>query len=181
MKRVFFLWVLFICNYQPVFTQTYQPVDQRSSVRFVIKNVGMDTEGKFSGLEGSIIFNPADLKNASFSISIDANSVNTDIEPRDNNLREAEYLDTKKFPRISFISKQVTHTARPDIFLVKGTITIKGISKELVFQFKTTPADDGLLFTGEMKLNKNDFKIGIGSLVLSDNLTVILSVFARKG
>ena len=163
-----------------VSAQNYIPVDNVSSVTIIIRNVGMATEGKISGLEGSIVFNPNDLKNASFSVSVDANSINTDIHVRDSALKTAEYLDAKRFPRISFVSKQISQANKSAPFMVKGMLTIKGISKEISFPFTAVGQNDGLLFTGECKVNRLQYKIGVGSLVLSDNMTISLVVFAKK-
>lgn len=162
----------------PVCSQTYIPVDSLSSVKFVIKNTGMNTTGKFSGLLGSIHFNPSDLKNARFSANIDAATINTEIEPRDQALKGPEYLDIIRFPRISFESKQVTKSGGR--YLVKGIISLHGIQKEIVFPFEALIKEGGILFTGEMKLNRRDFSIATESTVLSDVFSVVLSVFARK-
>jgi len=160
--------------------QTYQPVDNASSVKFVIQNSGMATDGKFSGLAGNIKFNAADLKGSSFAVSIEANSVNTEIDVRDEALRTAAYLDAKKFPQISLISKQITATGTANTFMVKATVTVKGIHKDISFPFKIVYKEDGILLTGDLKINRRDFTIGEGSLVLSDAITVSLSVFAKK-
>jgi polyisoprenoid-binding protein YceI len=179
MKNIF-LYIILVFSAITVHAQAYQPVDSRSQVKVVIKNVGMDTEGRLSGLQGSIRFNPVDLKSAVFDMSIDATSINTDIEPRDRALREAEYLDAIQHPRISFHSKQVTQMAGGKGYLLKGTLTIKGISKEISFPFTATPTADGMLFSGEMKLNRKDFRIATGSIVLAESFTVVLSVFASR-
>lgn len=183
MKRVisFFLALFFLSFVNMLYGQNYRVLDNASSIKVSIKNAGMDIDGKLTGLEGEIHFNPADLKGSSFSVSIDANTINTGIDVRDENLRGDEYLDTKKFPRISFISKQVTALSKPNAYSMKGTITIKGISKEIVFPFTAVPKNDGLLFAGECKVNRIDFKIGVGSLVLSDNMVISLLVLAKKG
>ena len=160
--------------------QNYQSVDNASSVKFVIQNFGMATDGKFSGLLGNIKFNPTDLKASSFIVSIDANTINTDIDARDSALRTTAYLDTKKFPQISFNSKQITIGGKADMFVVKGVITIKGISKEISFPFRLIHKEEGILLAGDFKISRRDFKIGIGSLVLSDTIIVSLSVFAKK-
>jgi polyisoprenoid-binding protein YceI len=158
----------------------YQPVASKSQVKVVIKNVGMDTEGRLTGLQGSIRFNPADLKSAGFDMSIDAASINTDIEPRDKALQEPEYLNTGQYPRISFHSRQVSQLAGGKRYLLTGNLTIKGISKEISFPFTATPTADGMLFSGEMKLNRKDFRIAPASVVLGESFTVILSVFASR-
>ncbi len=161
--------------------QVYRPVDAVSSVKITIKNFGMAIDGILSGLDGDIIFNTADLKNSHFAVTLDVRTINTDIAVRDSTLQTAEYLDTKRFPRISFVSKQIIPAGKPDAYLVKGMLTIKGISKETSFPVTVLPKDGGLLFTGEMKINRLDFKIAVGSTVLSDNLTVSMKVFAKNG
>lgn len=160
--------------------QVYRPVDKGSSVKLTIKNDGMATDGTLTGLEGNIKFNPADLKNSSFSITIDGNTINTGIDIRDNAVKGEEYLDAKKFPAISFVSKQITQINKTAPFTVKGTLTIKGISKEISFPFTAVQKEDGMLFTGEMRINRLDFRIGVGSLDLSNSMTVSLNVFAKK-
>ncbi|MEO7531234.1 MAG: YceI family protein [Sediminibacterium sp.] len=170
---------LFLCE-KFLFAQTYLPVNNASSVKVTIKNTGMEVDGKLSGLEGEIQFNPLDLKKISFSVSVDANTINTGIDVRDENLRGVDYLDTKKFPRISFVSKQVTAGGKANSYLVRGTITIKGISKDINMPFTVVSKNDGLVFNGEFRVNRLDFKIGVGSIVLSDGITVSLLVFAKK-
>jgi polyisoprenoid-binding protein YceI len=183
MKRVisFFLVLFFLPGGHMLYGQGYRLIDNASSVKVSVKNAGMEIDGKLTGLEGDIYFNPVDLKSSSFSVSIDANTINTGIDVRDENLRGDEYLDTKKFPRISFVSRQITALNKPNTFSMKGTITIKGISKEIVFPFTAVPKNGGLVFAGDFKINRIDFRIGVGSLVLSDNMQISLSVLAKKG
>lgn len=163
-----------------VFAQTLKPVDEGSKVKFVIKNFGINTGGTFSGLNGTISFDPANPTASSFDVSADAKTVDTDIEARDNHLRKEEYLNVEKFPTINFKSTKVTKTNSADFLYMFGNIIIKGVTKEIKFPFKATPKDDGYLFEGSFKLNRRDFGVGGGSLSLSDELTVNLSVFAKK-
>ena len=163
-----------------VFAQAYTPVTEGSKIKFVIKNLGINTGGEFSGLEGTIQFNPEDPATASFDVSVDAKTVNTNIESRDNHLRKEEYLHVEKFPTINFKSSKITKTNSTGFLYMFGSITIKGVSKEIKFPFKVTPKDDGYFFEGNFKLNRRDFGVGGNSLSLSDELTVTLSVFAKK-
>ncbi|MGC4034619.1 MAG: YceI family protein [Chitinophagaceae bacterium] len=163
-----------------VFAQTYKPVDEGSKVKFVIKNFGINTGGTFNGLDGTIVFDPANPANASFDVNVDAKTIDTDVESRDNHLRKEEYFDVEKFPTLNFKSTKVTKTNSSDFLYMFGNITIKGVSKEIKFPFKATPKDDGYIFEGNFKLNRRDFGVGGSSLSLSDELTVTLSVFAKK-
>ena len=162
------------------FGQNYTPVDAGSKVRFVIKNFGINTGGTFEGLAGTIVFDPANLAGASFNVSLDAKSVNTDMEARDNHLRKEEYFDVEKYPKLSFRSTKITTTNKEGYLFMFGVITIKNISKEISFPFKQTSKDGGILFDGEFKLNRLDFGVGGKSFSMSDELNVELSIFAKK-
>ena len=161
------------------FTQTYKPKDEGSKVKFVIKNFGINTGGTFEGLEGAITFDPKNLSIASFEVTVEAKTIDTDIESRDNHLRKSEYFDVKNHPKITFKSTKVTPTNNVDYLYMFGTITIKGVTKEIKFPFKATPKDGGYLFEGDFKLNRRDFGVGGRSMSLSDELNVELTVFAK--
>ena len=176
-----FLTVAFFSSLAvPVFAQTFTPTDGNSKVKFVIRNFGISTGGTFEGLQGTINFDSNNPATASFEVSVDVSTVDTDIEPRDNHLRRAEYFDAKTHPKIIFKSTRITKTNKEGYLYMFGIITIKGVAKEVKFPFKATLKDGGLLFEGEFKLNRRDFGVGRRSLSLSDELNVELSIFAKK-
>jgi len=178
MKRLIFGFLFFISSYT-IIAQTYTPVDNGSKVHFTIKNFGIATGGDFSGLAGSIKFDPANLAASDFDVSVDATTVDTDIEARDNHLRKAEYFDVKNYPKLSIRSTRITKTNKDGYMYMFGNITIKGVTKEIKFPFTATPKNGGYVFEGDFKLNRRDFGVGGQSISLSDDLTVSLSVFAK--
>lgn len=178
LKRIFTVVALFITFVS--FGQAYTPTDAGSKVYFVIKNFGINTGGTFNGLTGSINFDPGNLSSSSFNVSVDAKTVDTDIEGRDNHLRKAEYFDVEKYPKISFRSTKITSTNKDGYLYMFGVITIKGVSKEISFPFTQKSKDGGILFEGNFKLNRRDFGVGGNSFSLSDEVSIELSVFGKK-
>jgi polyisoprenoid-binding protein YceI len=162
-----------------VSAQSYAPVDSASEVSFKIKNLGFNTTGSFSGLAGIISFNPDDPGGCSFDVHIDAKTVNTGNDMRDNHLRAEDFFDVKNYPQIRFVSVKVANTKKNGTLFVSGKLTMKGITKDISFPFTAQPITDGYLFNGEFSINRRDFKVGGGSTV-SDHLTVLLKVTARK-
>lgn len=162
------------------FGQSYTPTDAGSRVHFVIKNFGINTGGSFDGLAGSITFDPANLSAASFNVTVETKTVDTDIEARDNHLRKAEYFDVEKYPKISFRSTKITATNKEGYLYMFGVITIKNVSKEISFPFTQTSQDGGILFKGDFKLNRKEFGVGGSSFSLSDDVSIELSIFAKK-
>jgi|SRR5437773_9466840 len=180
MKRQVLSFSFFIFSFI-LFGQTYTPVDDGSRVHFVIDNFGIATGGDFKGLSGTIKYDPSNPTTADFDVNIDASTVNTDIESRDNHLRRKEYLDVKNYPKLSFKSTRITKANKDGYLYMFGTITIKGVTKEINFPFTVTAKNGGYLFEGSFKLNRRDFGVGGNSISLSNGLTVSLSIFAKAG
>jgi len=157
----------------------YKPVTNGSSVEFTIKNLGINVKGAFSGLEGNILFDPSHIADAAFDVSIDANSVNTGNDMRDNHLRNDSYFDVKKYPRIRFVSAKIEQSNKKGIWLTSGKLTIKNRTKDISFPFTATASGDGgYVFKGKFNINRKDFDVG-GSSIISDNLEVTLNVLAK--
>lgn len=177
MKSAFLLSLIILAANLPI-TQ-FSPVDNGSSVQFKIKNFGINTGGSFTGLQGAIRFDRNNFNESSFDVSIDANTINTGNDARDNHLRKDTYFDVKTYPRIHFLSTKVTLSPKPGELLLFGKLTIKNKTKDIFFPFSATPTNDGYLFKGTFTINRRDFDVG-GASVISDNLEVLLSIAAKK-
>jgi polyisoprenoid-binding protein YceI len=157
----------------------YKPADQGSTVQFKIKNLGFSVNGSFSGLQGSIQFDPAHPDQCSFDVSVDAASVNTDNSMRDEHLRKDSYFDVKTYPRIRFQSTKISAANKAGDFIVSGKLSIKNTTKEISFPFSATASQTGFVFKGSFRINRKDFQIG-GSSTISDELVLMLNITAEK-
>ena len=157
----------------------FTPTDQGSAISFEIKNFGLNSKGSFSGLKGRIIFDPKNPAGASFDVSIDAATINTDNEMRDTHLKKEEYFDVANYPRIHFVSTGITPSDKEGHYTITGKLTIKNTTKELSWPFIAAPMGSDYIFSGSFKINRKDFGVG-GSNTISNSLTVAVSVLARK-
>jgi polyisoprenoid-binding protein YceI len=89
-------------------TAQYKPVDAGSALKFTIGNFGFDVNGTFSGFMGTITFDPQTPTTASFDVTIDAATVNTDNQLRDSHLKGADYFDVADYARIRLVSGKIT-------------------------------------------------------------------------
>src|SRR6476646_5862602 len=134
-----------------VFGQNFTPIDQGSKVHFVVDNFGIATGGDFKGLTGTITYDPAQPAAADFDVSIDATTIDTDIESRDSHLKRTEYFDVKNYPKISFKSTKITKTNKDSFLYMFANITIKRVTKEVKFPFTATAQNSRYLFTVSFK------------------------------
>jgi polyisoprenoid-binding protein YceI len=177
MKKIMLLPIVFCCAAN-LFAQNYHATDAGSEVKFTIKNFGLTVTGSFKGLQGAVIFDPANTGASSVNVSVDAATVNTGNGSRDKHLKKDDYFDVVKYPKLSFVSTKIT--GKPGAYSIQGNLTIKGISKSVSFPFTATAVAGGYLLSGNFKINRRDFNVGGSSWVLSDDLTVSLNVSAIK-
>jgi polyisoprenoid-binding protein YceI len=170
------LAVLYSCAQSP--GHSFLPADVGSTIAFKIKNFGINSEGSFKGLSGTIVWDPQNVGVDSFDVSIDAASVNTDNNMRDEHLRKDTYFDVEKYPRIRLVSTAVSLVERHGHYRFMGKLTIKSTTKEISFPFLATPAGDDYIFKGTFTINRRDFDVG-GASTLGNDVTVTLTVLAR--
>ncbi len=179
MKKIFMLSLVVLMTAFG-FAQRTVPYAEGSSVTFAIKNFGLNVNGSFTGLQGSVVFNPANPGTAYFNVTVDVGSVNTGNNSRDGHLKKEDYFNSPAFPKISIVSTKITNAGKAGSYLFDGIVTIKGKAKNISFPFTAAAAGDGYLFDGSFKINRRDFKVGGNSLVLSDVLTVNLKIKTTK-
>ncbi|HZY39446.1 MAG TPA: YceI family protein [Mucilaginibacter sp.] len=173
-KSLFMASLALVANFA---VAQFKPVDQGSSLQFTVKNFGFEVAGTFKGLDGNIIFDPANAASAVFDVTIDASTVNTDNSLRDGHLRDDSYFDVKHYPRIHFVSTEVR--GKNGAYKITGKLTIKKTTKVISFPFDAQMSGDGYLFKGSFTINRKDFDIG-GTSTISNELTVALNITAKK-
>ncbi|MDQ2844325.1 MAG: YceI family protein [Acidobacteriota bacterium] len=112
--------------------ETWQLDPPHSAAQFSVKHMGISTvRGTFTKLSGTVQYDPSDPAKSSMDVTIQAASVDSRVEMRDNDLRSPHFLDVEKYPTITFKSKRVG-TAGTDKLKVTGDLTVHGVTKEEV-------------------------------------------------
>lgn len=135
-----------------------------SSAQFAIKHMGISTvRGTFNKLSGMVHYDPADTNKDSVEVTIDAASVDSRIEMRDNDLRSDHFFDVQKYPNITFKSTKV-EAASPDKLKIMGDLTMHGVTKPVTLDVEgpSKPVNDGhgrlhMGVSATTTVNRNDF------------------------
>jgi polyisoprenoid-binding protein YceI len=102
-----------------------------SAAQFSVRHMGLsNVRGTFTKVGGTVT-NPADPGKATVDVTIEAGSVDSRVERRDDDLRSDHYFDVAKYPTITFKSKKV-EVAGAGKLKVTGDLTIHGVTKEAV-------------------------------------------------
>ena len=98
-----------------------------SKVRFTCEAAG-PIEGTFEKWDAKLAFASPDPASGVLEIRIQADSVNTGSQMKDDRLKSENCFDVKDYPQITFRSSKIVQTG-PHKFDVWGTVTIRGVSK----------------------------------------------------
>lgn len=173
MKKKIVLFIIVIMASQQVQAQNWQPVS--AVVSFNIKMLGINVLGNFKGLAASVKFDPAAPENGSIAATVDAATIDTDNKLRNSHLREKEeFFDTTKYPKITMKSTKIEKTNTG--YLGYFDLTIKNTTRSVKLPFTFTNTDEKGIFKGSVVINRRDWKVGGGTLGMSNDVTISLTI-----
>jgi len=162
------LFALAIC-----FTST--ALSAQSTVKFRIKNAGFTTYGSFSGFSLDVNYDEAIPRRSKFNGTVKVTTVDTKNSARDKHLRKDDFFDVAKYPEMKFSSTAVSKVSSTKL-KVAGKLTIKNVTKDVVFDVKVGKKGTKTTFSSTLKINRLDYKVGTSSWVLANDLYIDLYV-----
>jgi len=114
------------------FSSTWTIDPDHSNVGFKVRHLMVsNVRGSFEKHTGTVEINDKDITKSKVEVSIDTNSINTNVAKRDEHLRSADFFDVAKHPTMTFVSKKVAKAGK-DKLKVTGDLTLHGVTKEVV-------------------------------------------------
>lgn len=161
-----------------------------SGASFSVRHMMVTTvRGGFQKVSGTLNFDPANPAAASVEADIDAASISTGVNDRDNHLRSADFLDAANFPTLHFKSTGVTLTG-DNTADITGDLTIRDVTRPVVIKgeflgtHKGMDGQDRAGFTGTTRINREDFgltwnvALEAGGWLVGKEVTIALDVEA---
>jgi polyisoprenoid-binding protein YceI len=101
---------------------------QHASIEFAVSHMVIaEVIGLMKNFDITIRTTKADFTDAKVEVTLDANSIFTNVEARDKHLMSADFLDAENFPEIRFISNNF-HKIAEKKFEMQGRLTIRDIT-----------------------------------------------------
>lgn len=145
-----------------------------SQINFIGEALLVSAHGFFERFDGEIQIDRENLENSSIRLVIEAASINTRNERRDNHLRSADFFDAANHPQITFTSTAIRRVDDKNL-LVTGELTIRGTTRpvEVPVQVVFLRETDGR-FRGQFQVNRKDFGVSYDSAMnpIEDLVTV---------
>jgi len=166
--------------------ETYVIDNNHTYPRFEYSHFGYSNQiSRFDKTSGTIVLDRA-AKSGSVDVTIDTTSVDTGLPLFNGHIQGEDFLDTKKFPTITFKSTKL-HFKGDSLAAVDGNLTIKGITKPATLEltsFKCMPhpmtKKDACGANAVTKIKRTEFNAGKYAPNVSDDLTLTIAVEAMK-
>lgn len=164
-----------------------------AEVGFSVRHMMIATvRGRFGAVSGTVTVDEQNPGNSKVDVTIDATSIDTRQEMRDNHLRSPDFFDVARFPNLHFVSKRIEGDPRSGDFRIIGDLTIRDVTREV--ELKATLEGEGkdpwgnerAGFSATGKLNRTDFglhwnqALETGGVVVSDEVKLSIDVEVLK-
>ncbi len=180
----------------------YEMDPTHASLTWKISHFGLSNyTARFTGISGTLAFDPADLSASVLDITVDPASVETDypgdfkathpdspFDTFDQEISESEsYFNSTTFPAITFKSTEVTATG-PNTGTVTGDLTFRGVTKPVTLDvtyngtasFPWAPDQPKIGFSATGSLKRSDFGLDIMVPSLGDEVDLLIEVEFAK-
>lgn len=184
------LAALAVPSFAPAATWQLDPA--HSTIQFSIRHMMIsNVTGTFKTFSATATGDPLKPTEASVKATIDATSIDTGNEKRDGHLKNPDFLDTEKFPTITFESTKVEKASDTSL-KVTGNLTLHGVTKPVVLDVEgpvTVKGPDGNLKAGihaTTKINRQDFGITWskaldgGGVMVGDEISITIDAEGQQ-
>ena len=169
-------------------TSTWNIDPMHSSVNFTVKHLTLsNVYGHFGGLKGAITLNDSDITKSTVSVTIDTSTIDTGVQPRDNDLKSPNYFDVAQFTTATFTSTSVSGSAGH--LTVMGNLTLHGVTRPVTLEVDgPTGPITGMDkkphsgFSATTTLKRKDFGVGAKTPdnIVSDEIKLTIDLDVAK-
>jgi polyisoprenoid-binding protein YceI len=156
-----------------------------TQVEFAAKHLGMMTvRGHFAETKATGTIDPDHPEASSVDVTIQAGSIRTHNETRDNDLRSSNFLEVDKYPTIHFKSTKIEQTGQ-DRYTMTGDLTIKGNTRPVKLnvvkygEFNDPMMGHRIGYSAQGQINRKEFGLTFnmmldGKWIVSDQVEILI-------
>lgn len=162
------------------------PVHTR--VLFFIDHAGLSRAiGSFSGVQGSLRFDPDDWSTAALDVTLPLSTLDIGDQRWRDKVLEGSFLDAGKQPLARFVSSRVEPGADGTARVI-GQLSLRGVSREVTLDVRLNALKRHPLtfrhtagFSASARLSRRDFGITAWPNVIGDEVELLIEAEAIRG
>lgn len=171
-------------------TETFEIDPEHTAVTFKVRHLFSKVPGRFTDFSGTLWIDRADYSKSRVEVTIQAASVDTDQEQRDNHLRSDAFFDVAKHPTLTFKSTAVRPQGDKKL-AIEGDLTIRGVTKHVtldtdILGYATYYEVERAGFEARITIDRTEYGVSWndavegGGYVLGHDVEITLNVEAKK-
>jgi polyisoprenoid-binding protein YceI len=134
---------------------------EQSRIGFEFRQMGVPLKGGFKRFTTQMAFDPASPETAHAQIEIDLASIDAGSPEANDESSGTLWFNRSVYPKATFVSNQIRPLGN-NRYAIRGMLTLKGKSREMVVPVTFTPGRNAATFDGTFILRRLDFGIGEG-------------------
>lgn len=162
-----------------------------ANIYFGVHHIYSTIKGHFNDFDGTIRFDPDDLKDSRFDFKVKVDSIDTNNTERDKHLKTADFFDADQYPEMTFKSKSIAHKTG-DQYEVDGILTVKDVSRTVKVPFTYSGSRQHPLnpkwivagFEARMTIDRLTYHVGSGKFyqmgAVGKEVKVLISMEATR-
>ncbi len=154
-----FFWLTLLQTAAPAAAQTV--LYDKSRITCVSRQMNVPVEARFKQFTAQISFDPARPETGKARFEIDTSSFDIDNAEVNDEAKAKPWFDVRNFPKAVFVSSSIKPLGGGR-FEVRGPLTIKGKTNEVVAPFAYKESGGGGIYDGAFTIKRLQFNIGEG-------------------
>lgn len=186
MKKIVAISLVSLLVAPVAMAKQYNIDHSKSSIAFAGVHAATPFKGEFKRWNAMLDFDPENLTKSKFRVEIDTSSAVTGNKMYDGTLRGEDWFNVVETTEATFLTTEIT-SKQPNVYSVKGLLSIRNISKTVTFDFTVTPEmlESGKVTTAATtKVKRLDFDIGKTSDPkadwVEDDITLTLTIVTKR-
>lgn len=150
-----------------------------SGAHFSVRHMMISTvRGEFTGIAGTVIYDPKDPTHDSVEATIDCGTVNTGVAKRDAQLKGPDFFDVARYPQMKFKSTRA-EAAGEGKLKITGNLTINSATHPVVLDvdgpsqsIRDPRGNEKIGLSASTKVSRKDFGITWNEVMESGGIAV---------
>jgi len=157
---------------------TYVIDKAHTEVGFVARHlIGTKVRGRFTEFDATfVVADPPE--NSTLEAEVEAASINTGVDMRDDHLRTNDFLDVPNHPKLILKSTGLTRQSDTE-WKLAADLTIRGVTRPVVFDLEyhgtgsgMQPDSEVVAFSATTEIDRRDFGVAFNGMLEGGNVVV---------
>ncbi|MCC9656944.1 YceI family protein [Rhodopirellula halodulae] len=153
---------------------------EKSKISFVGSKPDGKHDGGFKKFTADVVLNVEEPSEGSLKIEIDTTSLWSDDDKLTNHLKNPDFFDVRKHPKITFEATKIEHDPAEDSVKLVGKLTMLGKAVEVTIPALPRLTEEMLVLAANFDIDRTKWGMDYGKGKINDEVAIrALLVFKR--